>query len=74
MDQDDPEKRIAELERQLAEQKRIAELKRQLAEAKAAAAQAGVPHFTQPPTPGPPPPPSAPQSGPAMRWKGLGLG
>ena len=34
---DDPEKRIAELERQLAEQKRIAELERQLAEAKAAA-------------------------------------
>jgi|GEM_PF-1619984 len=39
MDQDDPEKRIAELERQLAEQKRIAELERQLAEAKAAAAR-----------------------------------
>lgn len=37
MDSDDPEKRIAELERQLAEQKRIAELERQLAEAKAAA-------------------------------------
>ncbi|OBG24547.1 hypothetical protein [Mycobacterium sp. 852002-51057_SCH5723018] len=36
MDADDPEKRIAELERQLAEQKRIAELERQLAEAKAA--------------------------------------
>src|ERR1700757_2807236 len=31
---DDPEKRIAELERQLAEQKRIAELERQLAEQK----------------------------------------
>jgi hypothetical protein len=39
MDADDPEERIAELERQLAEQKRIAELERQLAEAKAAAAQ-----------------------------------
>jgi len=39
MDQDDPEKRIAELERQLAAQKRIAELERQLAEAKAAARQ-----------------------------------
>jgi hypothetical protein len=36
MDSDDPEDRIAELERQLAEQKRIAELERQLAEAKAA--------------------------------------
>src|SRR5262245_33341271 len=36
---DDPEKRIAELERQLAEQKRIAELERQLADAKAAARQ-----------------------------------
>jgi DivIVA domain-containing protein len=31
MDQDDPEKRIAELERQLAEHKRMAELKRQQA-------------------------------------------
>jgi Protein of unknown function (DUF3060) len=39
MDQDDPEKRIAELERELAEQKRIAELERQLAAAKAAAAR-----------------------------------
>jgi uncharacterized membrane protein YeaQ/YmgE (transglycosylase-associated protein family) len=37
MDDDDPQKRIAELERQLAEQKRIAELERQLADAKAAA-------------------------------------
>jgi hypothetical protein len=37
MDSDDPEQRIADLERQLAEQKRIAELERQLAEAKAAA-------------------------------------
>jgi hypothetical protein len=49
MDTDDPEKRIAELERQLAEQRRIAELERQLAEAKAAAEQnhAGPPppHF-----------------------------
>jgi uncharacterized membrane protein YgdD (TMEM256/DUF423 family) len=36
MDTDDPEDRIAELERRLAEQKRIAELERQLAEAKAA--------------------------------------
>ncbi|OBK43687.1 hypothetical protein [Mycobacterium sp. 1081908.1] len=39
MDSDDPEQRIADLERQLAEQKRIAELERQLAEAKAAADQ-----------------------------------
>jgi hypothetical protein len=39
MDSGDPEQRIAELERQLAEQKRIAELERQLAEAKAAANQ-----------------------------------
>ncbi|OBA74177.1 hypothetical protein A5641_28620 [Mycobacterium sp. 1554424.7] len=36
MGTDDPEQRIADLERQLAEQKRIAELERQLAEAKAA--------------------------------------
>jgi uncharacterized membrane protein YgdD (TMEM256/DUF423 family) len=36
MNPDDPEDRIAQLERQLAEQKRIAELERQLAEAKAA--------------------------------------
>jgi uncharacterized coiled-coil protein SlyX len=36
MDYDDPQKRIAELERELAEQKRIAELERQLADAKAA--------------------------------------
>jgi hypothetical protein len=39
MASEDPEQRIAELERQLAEQKRIAELERQLAEAKAAAGQ-----------------------------------
>jgi hypothetical protein len=39
MDNDDPEARIAELERQVAEQKRIAELERQLAEAKAASGQ-----------------------------------
>ncbi len=39
MDADDAEKRIADLERQLAEQKRIAELERQLADAKAAAGQ-----------------------------------
>jgi hypothetical protein len=70
MDQDDPEKRITELERQLAEQKRIAELERQLAEAKAAAAHVRVPQSATPPLPGPPPPPSAPQSGPAMGWKG----
>jgi indolepyruvate decarboxylase len=37
MDEDDPQKPIAELERQLAEQKRINELERQLAEAKAGA-------------------------------------
>jgi hypothetical protein len=37
MDEETPETRIAELERQLAEQKRIAELERQLAEARAAA-------------------------------------
>jgi hypothetical protein len=36
MDADDPESRIAELERQLAQQQRIAELERQIAEAKAA--------------------------------------
>jgi hypothetical protein len=39
MDNDDPEARIAELERQVAEQKRIADLERQLAEARAAAGQ-----------------------------------
>ncbi|OBF50249.1 hypothetical protein A5787_08165 [Mycobacterium sp. 852002-50816_SCH5313054-b] len=39
MNADDAEKRIADLERQLAEQKRIAELERQLAEARAAAGQ-----------------------------------
>jgi hypothetical protein len=37
VDQDDPEQRIADLERQLANQRRIADLERQLAEAKAAA-------------------------------------
>ena len=40
MDQDDPEQRIADLERQLANQRRIADLERQLAEAKAAYAAA----------------------------------
>ncbi|MCV7195157.1 hypothetical protein [Mycobacterium angelicum] len=39
MNEDDPERRIAELERQLANQRRIAELERQLAEARAAAGQ-----------------------------------
>lgn len=39
MENDDPEARIADLERQVAGQKRIAELERQLAEAKAAAGQ-----------------------------------
>ncbi len=42
MDSADPEKRIAELERQLAQQKRIAELERQLTEAKAVAGGEGV--------------------------------
>lgn len=37
MDQDDPEQRIVELERELAQQKRAAEMDRQLAHAKAAA-------------------------------------
>ena len=46
---DDPEKRIAELERQLAEQKRIAELERQLAELKGAGGQVGHPEQQQPP-------------------------
>jgi hypothetical protein len=40
MEQQDAEQRIAELERQLAQQKRIAELERQLANAKAAAGDA----------------------------------
>jgi uncharacterized coiled-coil protein SlyX len=39
MEQQDAERRIAELERQLAQQKRIAELERQLADAKAAAGE-----------------------------------
>ncbi|WP_156746056.1 hypothetical protein [Mycobacterium sp. 1423905.2] len=39
MNDDDPEQRIAELERQLANERRIAELERELAEAKAAAGQ-----------------------------------
>ena len=63
MDQDDPEKRIAELEQQVAEQKRIADLERQLAEAKRAAAQADV---SQPAPPPPSAPPPAGQSGPAV--------
>jgi hypothetical protein len=45
MDSDDPEDRITELERQLAEQKRIAELERQLAEAKAPRRTTGRPAF-----------------------------
>jgi hypothetical protein len=52
MDQDDPEKRIAELERQLAEQKRIAELEHQIAQAKVAAQGQDVP--MPPPQPGQP--------------------
>jgi hypothetical protein len=43
MDRDDAEKRIAELERQLAEQKRIAELERQIADAKETAHGQSVP-------------------------------
>jgi hypothetical protein len=39
MDPQDPQQRIAELERQLAQQKRIADLERQLADAKSAAAE-----------------------------------
>lgn len=39
MDEQDSQQRIAELERQLAQQKRIADLERQLAEAKSAAAE-----------------------------------
>ncbi|MEE6179592.1 hypothetical protein [Mycobacterium sp. 050134] len=39
MEADDPAKRIAELERQLAQQRRIAELEREIAEAGAAAGQ-----------------------------------
>jgi hypothetical protein len=40
--EEDPQKRIAELERELAQQRRIAELERQLAEAKAAAGDHGA--------------------------------
>ncbi len=47
MDADGAEKRIADLERQLAEQKRIAELEHQLAEAKAAAGQDPDDHARQ---------------------------
>jgi hypothetical protein len=43
MDRDDPEKRIADLEHQLAERKRAAELERQLAERNAAARGHGQP-------------------------------
>jgi hypothetical protein len=66
MDQDDPENRIAELERRLAEQKRIAG--RQLADAQAAKAvgQVGVPQPDPRSTPGPPPPTSSPQSRPKV--------
>jgi hypothetical protein len=73
MDQDDPEKRVAELERQLAEQKRVAELERQLAEAKAVGQgqQNPAPVQSQWPTPGMPPPPAPPpQTGPPIGWKG----
>jgi hypothetical protein len=48
MDAEHPEERIAELERQLAEQKRIAELQRQIAEARAAAGQGGPEGLTSP--------------------------
>ncbi|MGO9382275.1 MAG: hypothetical protein ACLP4W_09295 [Mycobacterium sp.] len=48
MDQEGPEARIAELERQLAQQKRIAELESQLADAKAAA---GVAQPVEQPSP-----------------------
>ena len=40
MDQQDAEQRIAELDRELAQQKRIAELERQLADARAAVGEA----------------------------------
>jgi hypothetical protein len=59
MDQDDPEKRIAELERQIAE-------------AKAAAPAQGnpAPVQSQWPTPGMPPPPAPLQTGPPFGWQG----
>lgn len=57
VDQDDPEKRIAELERQLAEAK---------AAAREEEARQSAP--SQPPTPGAAP--SAPETGPLIGWKG----
>ncbi len=48
MEHDDAEARIADLERQLAEQKRIAELEHQLAQAKSDA-NAGGPPDDEPP-------------------------
>lgn len=49
MEPDDPEKHIADLQRQIAEQNRIAELERQLADAKAAAGQYGGVQEPEPP-------------------------
>src|ERR1700756_5122830 len=62
MDQDDPEKRIAELERQLAGQNRIVELEGQIAQVRAATPgqDAPVPPLPQWPATPPQSPPSAP--------------
>lgn len=68
MDEDDPEKRIAELERELAERKRIAELEHQIAQAKAAAPGQDAP-VPPPQWPGTPPSPSAPDSGQPTGFK-----
>jgi hypothetical protein len=70
MDQDDPERRIAELERQLAEQKRIAELEHQIAQANAAAHGQDAPMQPPPQWPGRPPSPSAPHSGQLSGFQG----
>jgi hypothetical protein len=57
MDQEDPEKRIAELERQLAAAKAVAE-----------GQEYSEPVLSQWPTPRMPPPPAPPQTGPPVGW------
>jgi uncharacterized coiled-coil protein SlyX len=64
MDPVDPEKRIAELEHQLAQRKRIAELERQLGEARSAAA-ARTDHVVEQP-------PQFPDAQPAAGWHSVG--
>jgi hypothetical protein len=63
MDQDDPEKRIAELERLAAEQMHNAALKREAQRAQPAAHGQNVPMPPPPPWPGAPPTSSTPHTG-----------